>query len=98
MPARRQQRITVSEHEPIPLPGGAERRLIRERLLRLNARMPFDIVSLDRKGLRAAAAVGLIDVGPVQIEVLPKAVGTGGIKDGGALLLDLLHTAGLVSS
>jgi len=89
------QSITVVEGEPIIVPPAVSRRTVRERLARLNARLPFEAVRFGRGGMRAADVVGLIDVGVLQIEVLPK---TGGdVVAGRSLLLDLLSRAGLVT-
>lgn len=89
------QSITVAEGEVISVPQSVSRRTVRDRLARLNARLPFEAVRFGRNGMRAADVVGLIDIGVLQIEVLPK---TGGnVEEGRSLLLELLSRAGLVT-
>ena len=73
------QPVTLYEHQYIPydeiagFPGDLQ---ARERMLagfeRLNRLSGQEILHLERKGLRAAAHIGVIRAGELTIEILPK--------------------------
>lgn len=92
--------IRVAEFEPIPRPATLVTADLEDRLFAATAHVSFDVFRRNRRGFSAAGAVGLVDVGDVHVEILPKA----GVLEpdpdgelGAELLLNLLSYAGLVA-
>jgi len=71
--------VSAFEHQPIPLVG--EGVLLREvhlrQLERLNRQAGVDLIQLGYKQLRATSYVGVVQLGNVTIQVLPKVDATG---------------------
>jgi 5-methylcytosine-specific restriction endonuclease McrBC regulatory subunit McrC len=83
--------LQVAEYGLLALPEGEMRSKVRDRLLASTAALPFNAFVYDRRGLRADAAVGAIDVGLAQIEILPKVSTTSTVEEDRLFLLDLLR-------
>jgi 5-methylcytosine-specific restriction enzyme subunit McrC len=82
------------ENSTIELPPGTVGRDARDSLLRATAESRFDVLEPTRRGLKACRAVGLIDTGRYQLEILPKtAMGAGSVFESRRLLLGLLGSS-----
>lgn len=78
----------------VELPPGRAGIRARDLLLRATADMPFEVLKPTRRGLSAARAVGLIDAGPYQLEILPKtAAGVDSVQNARRLLVGLLASS-----
>jgi 5-methylcytosine-specific restriction enzyme subunit McrC len=90
--------LRVRENELVTLPPLADPRLVRERMLRLEAGGQ-SAFSYSRGVLRAGGVVGYADLGAVRIEILPKEAdvpGPAADLEDSQFLLDILSDAGLV--
>jgi 5-methylcytosine-specific restriction endonuclease McrBC regulatory subunit McrC len=98
--ARRPETVRVLEYGRIHLPPSLDTARTRERLIRAGAGRPFDVFTINSRGIWAAGAVGMVDIGNLQVEILPKASGTVTVAadpaaSGQTLLRDLLCFSGL---
>jgi 5-methylcytosine-specific restriction enzyme subunit McrC len=91
----RRREVRVLERQRVPLPAEVDTARIRERLLSAaeGAGMP-DALEHRRRGLFAKGAVGVIDVGDVAVEILPKTREGATPDEGRAFLVDLLRFVG----
>jgi hypothetical protein len=64
--------VRARETERLELPPGYDTPRFRERLLRATAGLPFEVFRIDRGGLSVRGAVGLLEVGDLQLELRPK--------------------------
>src|SRR5579871_2895063 len=91
--------LTVREAERLDLAPTRDSRIIRH-LLDATSGLPFEVFSLSKRGLRASNVVGLVDVGTVRVEILPKTAGSTqspqDLSEARQLLVDLLSCAGLL--
>lgn len=95
----RTRSIRLRESSPVPRSVGLDANL-QARLLAATAHLPFEVFRLTRTGLGTCGVVGLIDLGEVQVEIIPKAGLIGNVDEGKAttaFLLDLLRFTGLAA-
>jgi 5-methylcytosine-specific restriction enzyme subunit McrC len=92
----RKPRLVVQEGGRLELPPQINGNRLRQRLLRVSANLPFDSFIIDRRGIRAASVVGMVDVGICQIEILPKVSSGSTVNESSQFLLNLLGASGLV--
>lgn len=97
---RRPQRLAVHENRRFDLPAGLDRTRTLDRLFHATRGLPFDVFVLDGRGLRASGVAGVVDVGDLQVEILPK-IRAGRVADvpsaeDARFLLDLLTFTGSI--
>lgn len=87
--------VRVLERQRIPLPPNLDTARIRERLIdaAVRAGMP-DALEHRRRGLFAKGAVGVIDIGDIAIEIVPKTRDGAETEEGRSFLVDLLRFVG----
>lgn len=87
--------LRVLERQRVLLPPHLDTARIRERLVRAvdRAGMP-DALENRRRGLFAKDAVGIVDIGEIAIEILPKTRDGATADEGRAFLVDLLRFVG----
>lgn len=87
--------ISVSEHGLVPLPPEMNTPAIRERLLAAAqaAGMP-DALVLRRRRLHAGNCVGVVDIGVVAVEILPKTRQGSSDEEARTFLTNLLRLSG----
>lgn len=85
--------LTVFEGDEIDLPAGRLRGELVDRLLRVYAGHRAAFVARRRR-VYATGFVGAVDVGPLRIEILPKAYGVETAAEGRDLMFHLLRWAG----
>lgn len=87
--------LRVLERQRVPLPPPLDTARIRERLVRAadRAGMP-DALESRRRGLFAKDAVGVVDIGEIAVEILPKTRDGATADEGRAFLVDLLRFVG----
>ena len=89
--------IRVREGGRFMLPPSLDTPGFRERIIRYTAYFPFEVVTLDRRGLRAGNVVGSLDFGKLRLEILPEASATSLPEEDAQFLLNLLADAGVLS-
>lgn len=89
--------VSVTEGRRFILPAEVDTSGVRERIVRYTSGYPFEVVTIDRKGLRAGNVVGAIDFGSWQLEILPKTSASSTSAADAAFLLNLLTASGLIS-
>jgi 5-methylcytosine-specific restriction enzyme subunit McrC len=88
-------RYQVREGKRLQLPASLDSPRLRQRLLQAVSGMPFQVFTIDSRGISAGNVVGAVDIGDVQIEILPKVSAGDNYDADSQFLLDLLSTAGL---
>jgi 5-methylcytosine-specific restriction enzyme subunit McrC len=87
--------VQAIERQRVPLPRKLDTVRIRQRLVDAASRIGMpEALEIRRGGLYAGGAVGVIDIGDVAVEILPKTTGDGSIESGRAFLVDLLRFVG----
>ena len=88
--------ITVKENgrleELDPLTHATEIR----RLFGATRHLPFDVFLQDRKGVRAGNVVGVVDIGILRVQILPKVNNSSSFQQDSDLLFGLISTAGII--
>jgi 5-methylcytosine-specific restriction enzyme subunit McrC len=87
---RKRLNIQTREFGHVPIPAGPLAARIERRLLRTTSDLPFNVFTVDRRGLRADAVVGVFDIGDVAVEILPKVEAGSTPEQDRAFLIDLL--------
>jgi 5-methylcytosine-specific restriction endonuclease McrBC regulatory subunit McrC len=87
--------VRVLERQRVPLPPHLDTARVRERLVATaeGAGM-WDALEHRRRGLFAKGAVGVVDIGAVAVEILPKTREGATPDEGRAFLVDLLRFVG----
>jgi 5-methylcytosine-specific restriction enzyme subunit McrC len=89
--------LRVSEHQRLQLPPELNHAKFRERLITAVSGAPFDVFTRDRHGIKAAGAVGMVQVGSANIEILPKITRKRDPdQEDATFLFDLLTAAGFL--
>ena len=87
--------VQVQEWHSLVLPKGLDSPKVRQRILRAGDTSLGDAFRLRKGKVYARDLVGLVDVGPLQIQVVPKLYADSSMGDDAALLLDLLARTAL---
>ncbi|WP_377809005.1 hypothetical protein ABNQ38_27585 [Azospirillum sp. A29] len=84
--------LRVLERQRVPLPPHLDTARIRERLVEAAERAGVpDALEIRRRGLFANDAVGVVDIGEIAVEILPKTRDGATADEGRAFLVDLLR-------
>lgn len=90
--------IKCRENERLILPESLNTPRFRETLLDANARYPFDVFIRDRRGIRVCGIVGAMEVGNVQIQIVPKTSIASDYDEDAKFLLEVLKFTDRVPS
>lgn len=82
--------VQVSEWQPLVLPSHLDNPEIRQRIFRAGETKVGDVFRMRRNRLFARDLVGLIDAGPLQIQIVPKLYDDSSVEDDAAVLFHLL--------
>lgn len=82
--------IQVSEWQPLVLPFHLDNPKIRQRILRAGETKVGDVFRMRRNQLFARDLVGLLDAGPLQVQIVPKLYDDSSFEDDAAVLFHLL--------
>ena len=89
--------IQARENSRLNLPEEVNNPVVRERLLRCVSGTRHPIFRPDRRGLRVGSVVGMIQVGRISVEILPKATAGTAISElDSCFLVNLLVHAGVL--
>lgn len=86
--------MTVLEHAPVVLPAALETARVRDRLISAAQRVGVPAFEMRGRRLHALGVVGVVDIGDVVVEILPKTTDLASREDAAAFLGDLLRFAG----
>jgi 5-methylcytosine-specific restriction endonuclease McrBC regulatory subunit McrC len=66
------------------------------RLFGATRHLPFDVFLQDRKGVRAGNVVGVVDIGILRVQILPKVNNSSSFQQDSDLLFGLISSAGII--
>jgi 5-methylcytosine-specific restriction enzyme subunit McrC len=89
--------VTAREYGAVELPRGIDRARMRARLDVAGRRLGLRVFETRGSSLFATGVVGVVDVGALIVEILPKTAGGDGTSEGAAFLYDLLRFLGVVA-
>lgn len=87
--------VQVQEWRPLVLPDGLDTPVVRQRVLRAGESEIGSAFSLRRGRLYARGLVGLVDAGPLQVQVIPKLYDDSKAGEDALMLLELLARTAL---
>ncbi len=87
--------VQVQEWKRVELPAELDSPIVRQKILRAGETSIGAAFSIRRNRLYARGLVGLVDAGPVQVQVVPKLYADSSTSDDAELLLRLIADAAL---